>query len=152
MNFIKKHTIESIALIVFLLLIVVGGGIFLSMWNQGTGTKYGSRLEGIKKVKIDSNDLSKIENKLKESDLVAKTTSDIEGRIINILITVNTGTDANAAKELANTILDDNFSKDELAFYDIQVYLLEKDAGEGTVYPKIGYKSKNSNGFVWSNN
>ena len=67
MNFIKKNSIEFISLVVFLVLLIGGGLFFLSMWNQGTGTKYGSRLEGINKIKISESDLNKIEKKINET-------------------------------------------------------------------------------------
>ena len=152
MNFIKKNSIEFISLVVFLVLLIGGGLFFLTMWNQGTGTKYGSRLEGINKIKISESDLNKIEKKIKENENVTKVSSNIKGRIINFVITFNTGFDINAAKSHANVILDDNFSKDEFEFYDIQVFLLEKDSAEGTKFPVIGYKRKSGNEFVWSNN
>ena len=75
----------------------------------------------------------------------------IEGRLINFMITVNDDTSISSSKELSK-IVKDNFTESELKFYDIQVYVLDSGANETSTYPIIGYKHKTTEDFVWSNN
>ena len=151
MKFIKKHLIELIIFIIFISIVVFGVTTFVTMWFDSSGSKYGTRLNGISKVELGDKYLNETEEKIKENEIVDKVESNIKGRIINFVITVNKDTELNKAKELT-TIVVDSLKEDELEFYDIQVYLVEKDAGEESKYPKIGYKHKLSEKFVWSNN
>ena len=54
-------------------------------------------------------------------------------------------------KEHTNLVVD-SFSKSEKKFYDLQIYLEEENPNEESKYPKIGYKHKTKDEFVWSNN
>lgn len=151
MKFIKKHLIEIIIFVIFISIVIFGVTTFVTMWFDSSGSKYGTRLNGIEKVELGDKYLKETEGKLKENEIVDKVQSNIKGRIINFVITVNKDTELKKAKELTTVIIE-SLEEDELEFYDIQVYLVEKDAGEETKYPKIGYKHKSSENFVWTNN
>ena len=151
MKFVKKHLVEIIIFIIFFGIVIFGLTSFFMLWNAGSGNKYGTRLNGISKVELGDKYLNSTMKKIKENEIVSKVNSNITGRIIKYIITVKNGTDLNAAKNLT-TIVVESLKEDELAFYDIQVYLLEEDANEESKYPKIGYKHKSSEAFVWSNN
>lgn len=151
MKFVKKHLVEIIIFIIFFGIVIFGLTSFFMLWNAGSGNKYGTRLNGISKVELGDKYLNSTMKQIKENEIVSKVNSNITGRIIKYIITVKNGTDLNAAKNLT-TIVVESLKEDELAFYDIQVYLLEEDANEESKYPKIGYKHKSSEAFVWSNN
>lgn len=151
MKYFKKHKVELICLIIFIVLLLGCLGVFLMLWFGGSGEVYGNRLEGIEKVPVSEGYLNDIENALKENASVTKVSSHIEGRLINFMITVNDDTSISSSKELSK-IVKDNFTESELKFYDIQVYVLDSGANETSTYPIIGYKHKTTEDFVWSNN
>lgn len=151
MKYFKKHKVELICLIIFIVLLLGCLGVFLMLWFGGSGEVYGNRLEGIEKVPVSEGYLNDIEKTLKENEKVTKVSSHIEGRLINFMITVNDDTSISSSKELAK-IVKDNFTESELKFYDIQVYVLDSGANETSTYPIIGYKHKTTEDFVWSNN
>lgn len=150
MKFFKKHMKESIFLTVFLVIIFTCLITFLIMWFGGNGDKYGTRLEGIKEVPLSDSYLNEISSAVKDEKTVSKATIDVEGRLVNIIITVKDDTTLDDAKKLSG-IVKDNFTKDELAFYDIQIFLVDSGANKESNYPIIGYKHKTSDDFVWSN-
>lgn len=151
MKYFKKHKVELICLIIFIVLLLGCLGIFLMLWFGGSGEVYGNRLDGIDKVPVSEGYLNDIENALKEDEHVSKASSHIEGRLINFMVTVTDDTKIDSAKKLSK-IIKDNFTESELAFYDIQVYILDSGANETSSYPIIGYKHKTTEDFVWSNN
>lgn len=151
MKYFKKHKVELICLIIFIVLLLGCLGVFLMLWFGSSGEVYGNRLEGIEKVPVSEGYLNDIEKALKENASVTKVSSHIEGRLINFMITVNDDTSISSSKELSK-IVKDNFTESELKFYDIQVYVLDSGANETSTYPIIGYKHKTTEDFVWSNN
>lgn len=151
MEFIKKNLAECIISFAFIIFFLIGIISVFMMWNQGSGSVYGNRLEGIKEVKIEDKKLTEISSSIKENTIIASASSKIEGKIINYYLEVNTGTKKEDAKKASEIILE-KFSKKELEFYDVQVFITEKDKPEGSTYPIIGYKSKTTEKFVWTNN
>ena len=151
MKYFKKHKVELICLIIFVVLLLGCLGVFLMLWFGGSGEVYGNRLEGIEKVPVSEGYLNDIEKALKENESVTKATSNIEGRLINFIVTVNDDTSISSAKELSKVVRD-NFTESELKFYDIQIYVLDSGANETSTYPIIGYKHKTTEDFVGSNN
>jgi len=150
MKFFKKHMKESIFLSLFLVIIFTCLITFLIMWFGGNGDKYGTRLAGIKDVPLSNSYLNEISSVVKEEKIVSTTTIDLEGRLVNVIINVKDDTTIDDAKDLSG-IVKDNFTKDELAFYDIQIFLVDSGTNKESSYPIIGYKHKTSDVFVWSN-
>ena len=132
MKFVKKHLVEIIIFIIFFGIVIFGLTSFFMLWNAGSGNKYGTRLNGISKVELGDKYLNSTMKKIKENEIVSKVNSNITGRIIKYIITVKNGTDLNAAKNLTTIVVE--------------------SLNEESKYPKIGYKHKSSEAFVWSNN
>lgn len=150
MKFFKKHMKESVFLTVFLVIIFTCLITFLVMWFSGNGDKYGTRLDGIKDVPLSDSYLDEISSEVKDEKIVSNATIDVEGRLVNIIITINDATAIDKAKELSG-IVKDNFTEDELAFYDVQIFIVDSGTNKESSYPIIGYKHKTSDVFVWSN-
>lgn len=150
MKFFKKHMKESVFLTVFLVIIFTCLITFLIMWFGGNGDKYGTRLDGIKDVPLSDSYLNEISSEVKDEKIVSKATIDVEGRLVNVIITVNDNTPIDDAKKLSG-IVKDNFTEDELAFYDVQIFIVDSGKNKESAYPIIGYKHKTSDVFVWSN-
>ena len=145
MEYIKEHKkmfiIGGLLLVLFIFLFFFCR-IFLVDNNKDS---YGDRLDGIEKVKINQNTISKIENSLKEKDDVESAKYRLQGRLIYIDIVVG-DIEVDKAKEISNIILECLNDK-EKAYYDIQVIITSKDNKEG--YPITGYKHKKSESIVW---
>ncbi len=140
----KKHKKKIILgiVILFLLSLIY---LILTMLPNSSKSLYGNRLDGIEDVKITDKDLSKIDKKLKEVEGVKEVDSDIKGRLINFNVKVDDGIDLSINDQL-EPIITDSFDKEELKYYDLQLFIKNK---EKTI---IGYKHKTSDKFVWSNN
>ena len=156
MKFIKKHKTEFILLAIVVMILLVSAIMFLIVWFQGSNNKYGDRLNGIEKVELKDDIINKMLKNIKdEKEYVTKTDYNLEGKLLSVFATVKSYTDKNEAKKISE-IIKEKLNKDELAFYDIQLYIVfeeEKDTKEeDKVYPLIGYKHKTSEDFIWSNN
>lgn len=151
MKFFKKHKKETIFLMVgiavFLILLI----IFIVMWFSGSNNKYGTRLDRINEVPLSDSYLGDIESDISDKSIVSKVSSNIQGKLVNFIITVKDGTSIDDAKKLSS-VVKDGFTDDELNFYDLQVFVAVSSNKDDTKYPIIGYKHKNNDNFVWSNN
>ena len=151
MKFFKKHKKETIFLMVgiavFLILLI----IFIVMWFSGSNNKYGTRLDKIDEVPLSDSYLGDIESDISDKSIVSKVSSNIQGKLVNFIITVKDGTSIDDAKKLSS-VVKDGFTDDELNFYDLQVFVAVSSNKDDTKYPIIGYKHKNNDNFVWSNN
>jgi len=100
MDFIKKNKFTIIAITCFLVLVLVLvqiKNIFFP--NMGTAI-YGNRLEGIKDVEISKKELSTLEETLEKNETISKVSTVINGKIINVMITVGDELGLEQAKEL----------------------------------------------------
>lgn len=152
MNFIKKHKKEFILLTIVVLIILFCGIAFAIMWFSGNGDRYGDRLDGIEKVELKDSHLNDVVKTIKDDkDYVTKVSYHVEGKLVSFLVTVKDDTNADTAKEVGN-IVKEELTKDELAYYDVQLFLLDSNTNKEARYPLIGYKHKTSDVFTWSNN
>ncbi len=146
MEIVKKHKFTFITLAVLLVIFIITFLILrLVMPDYGKGY-YGNRLNGIDNYKISNDTINRVKSEV-SGDGIESVTYHLEGRIINITITVKPDLELDKAKESANKLLE-IFTKDELEYYDLQVFLVSSSESEN--YPKIGYKHKTSDAIVWS--
>lgn len=148
MEFIKTHRFESIIIGIFLLIIIILLVFTKIFFFSDKGSVYGSRLDGIDRVRISQDKLDKIQSDLKKNDIVIDVESNVSGKIINLMIETSPQGDLNVLKSISGEILN-NFSEKEKEFYDIQIFLISRE--ESQIYPTIGYKSKSSFEIVWMN-
>ncbi len=147
MDFIKKNKFTIIAITCFLVLVLVLvqiKNIFFP--NMGTAI-YGNRLEGIKDVEISKKELSTLEETLEKNETISKVSTVINGKIINVMITVGDELGLEQAKELANTAYQE-FSDEEKKFYDFQIFI--EKTNDAKDFPIIGYKHHKKEGFSWT--
>ena len=127
-------------------------------------SKYGDRLDGIEKYEFTKKEKTKVIKSIKEKEQVVSCDIDVQGKIINVIFTVNKDTSIEDAKNIANESAG-QFSDKIKEFYDLQ-YMIKKKNEEGrketkvideettkeiTVYefPIMGYKNKKAEGIVW---
>ncbi|MEG0826419.1 MAG: hypothetical protein RR404_03000 [Bacilli bacterium] len=150
MNFVKKNKwalIYSVIFIVVMIFAIVG--IVDLIVPNGSKSLYGDRLDGIEKVNINQDTVSLIKQTLMDTKKIDKIDYDLQGKLINFIITVKDTTDKVTAKSLADKILA-NFTEEQQKYYDFQVFI--KMETESEIFPIIGYKHFSSLNFVWTNN
>ena len=146
-NFIKNNKVTVVAFIICVIFVVLVFAIKLTFFpNEGTAI-YGDRLDGIEKVEITDKQQKDIIKSLEDKDEVKSADTDIKGRILNVLITVNDDVELAPAKALTSSVID-NLKKDQTSFYDIQVFI-SKD-NDDTRFPIIGYKHQDKDEFSWT--
>ena len=67
--------------------------------------------------------------------------------LIKIIVKLSEDVDFEAVKEKSNESIP-LISEDNLKYYDVEIYY-ESNNKESEVYPKIGYKHKTQEAFVW---
>ena len=142
MKFIKKNMKFIIIGIVVIVLALIGYVIWL-MIPHTYKDLYGDRLDGIDKVKIGDNVLKDIDSDLEKISFVSKVDSNIQGRLINFEIKLSKDASQDIKDEFSKIVID-AFEKEELEFYDIQIFAKNKS------FSLIGYKHKTSDKFIWS--
>ena len=108
--------------------------------------QYGNRLDGIDKVKIASDTYKEVEEEVKENDGVEEVETRLQGKIVYTTITFNSDVSSDKAKEIASNTLD-NYTEEELSFYDFSYFLKWKGEEEDTVI--TGNKHHNNDAIAW---
>ena len=146
-NFIKNNKVTVVAFIICVIFVILVFALKLTFFpNEGTAI-YGDRLDGIEEVEITDKQQEDIIKSLEEKDEVKNADTDIKGRTLNVLITVNDDVELDPAKALTSSVID-NLEEDQTSYYDIQVFI-SKD-NDDTRFPIIGYKHQNKDGFSWT--
>lgn len=146
-KYIKDHKIILVAVIFLLILLVICFILKQTLFSEGTNATYGSRLDGIEEVKITKSDKESLIEKLEEDSAVKKCEYLLQGKIINVIITVNDDVGLDTAKSLSSKVLE-VFDTDQKSFYDFQVFV-RKD-NDASDFPIIGYKQNSKEGFSWT--
>ena len=145
MKFMKRHKvvlIMSLLLIIVVLCLFIAKSFFLSNDSKAI---YGSRLEGIEKVKITNDTEEKVKEVLQ--DTASKVEVRLAGRIIYIDVVVKDDISLEVAKDSGNKTLE-CFTDVEKSYYDIQVMM---NSNTNTAqFPIIGYKHHTRAGFSWT--
>ena len=145
MKFMKRHKvvlIMSLLLIIVVLCLFIAKSFFLSNDSKAI---YGSRLEGIEKVKITNDTEEKVKEVLQ--DTASKVEVRLAGRIIYIDVVVKDDISLEVAKDSGNKTLE-CFTDVEKSYYDIQVMM--KSNTNTAQFPIIGYKHHTRSGFSWT--
>ena len=148
MKYIKKNKLTVFIIIIFAIMVIVGGYLYNMLFANGRSGIYGNRLDGIEEVEITKKQYKEIKTKLKENENVVEVSTDLKGKIVNIIITVKDEVAKEDAKTIATTSLG-VFDKEQLKNYDIQIFV-KKDNEELNDFPIIGYKQNGKEGLTWS--
>ena len=145
LNFIKKHSHKIVTIIIIIFLVIIGIMIKNFFFPDDAEAYYGTRLEGIDKVKMSDKKKESLKEKYKGS--VKNITVRIQGRIIYIDAKVNDDVNTDTAKYLSDLTLE-KLSEEEKAYYDIQ-FMYSSDADKDH-FPIIGYKHHTKTGIKWT--
>ena len=146
-KFIKNNKITVVAFIICVIFVILVFAVKLTFFPNEATAIYGDRLDGIEEVEITEKEQDNIVKALEEKDEVSEASCDIQGRILNVLITVNDDVELSSAKALTSSITD-NLEEDQTTYYDIQVFI-SKD-NDDSRFPIIGYKHQNKDEFSWT--
>ena len=148
MKFIKKNKFTILVITLFVIL-VIGLAILKNIFFPNSGQPvYGDRLNGIEDVKIEESKYEELEKKLKKEEMVDDVSTNLSGKIINVIITVKDKNNKKEAKSIGSKVIDE-FSKEEVAFYDFQVFIKKKDTKQNN-FPIVGYKHHKEKSLSWS--
>lgn len=146
---LKKYKYTTLAIILFLVLIVIAYVCYGLLFGSRGVPQYGNRLDGIEAVKPSKDTLDNSASELKKKyDFIADIDVSLSGKIINYVITVNDGTTAVKAKEMITKVVD-TYTNDQIAYFDFQVFVTNENA-ETKGFPIIGYKNKENKVFSYS--
>ena len=134
--------------LVIICFVLIGTILFQCFYVGGNKDKYGDRLEGIEKVKLDVKD---IESKIVAEEIVKKATVTVTGKIVYFDIKFDVPTTLVEAQSIAQKSLD-YFKDEEKKFYDFHYTLKEDSTEEAEGFLISGAKNKNGSGLVWNNN
>ncbi len=148
LNDLKNNKYTTMAIIIFILLVVLGFAVYRFLFPNIGSPVYGNRLDGIESVEITEEQMDKLEKAIKEKEFVADYSSYVKGKIYNVVIEVKDGTSVEDAKSLTPMIME-NLEEDQKKYFDVQVFFTNENE-EATGYPIIGYLNKDSEAFSYS--
>ncbi len=145
-NWVMKNKALAIvvilAIVLFIMLVIIMVGLLVG----GSSNKYGDRLDGIDEVLIDSKTYDEVKEEILGTDLVEDASIRLQGKIVYTTIILKSDTTSDKAKEIASNTLD-NYSKEELSFYDYSFFLEWKGDDGDTVI--TGNKHHNLDAISW---
>ena len=124
-------------------------GVIVYFVGQTAKDKYGNRLDGIDKVKISNETFEGVKKEVTDTELTEDVSTRVQGKIVYTTITLKSDTSKDKAKEIASATLD-NYSEDELKFYDFSFFLRWNGEEADTVV--TGNKHHNLDSITWTNN
>lgn len=150
MDFIREHKFAMVVLSVLIVIVMFFIVLIRFLMPNYSGDLYGNRLSGISHYTIEDSVIDKLKTELSTHEEVEEVSYNLEGRLVNITITVKDEVERDVAKGYADNVLT-YFTDEQRGYYDIQIFLTSSNA-DSEKYPIVGYKHKTSAGIVWSNN
>ena len=136
---IKIGVICGIVLLFIVIIALIYNLLFTSTKN--------TRLDDISKHKLTKKEISLVKEKIQELENVEDVDVFSNVKIIKIIVKLSEDVDFEAVKAKSNESIP-LISEDNLKYYDVEIYY-ESNNKESEVYPKIGYKHKTQEAFVW---
>ena len=145
-KWINKNKGLAILLLLTIIFVIILLIIFIELLIGGSSNKYGNRLDGIDKVKISNETYESVKKEVEDTELVEKVETRLQGKIVYTTIELKDGITVEKAKKIAANTLD-NYSEDELKYYDFSFFLKWKGEEKDTVI--TGNKHHNLDSITW---
>ena len=142
----KKFLKKNKKIITLLTVVVIVAVIFTLIYKIFFGLSGSNRYEGIKDHELSKKEISEVKKIVKELENVKSTKVYTSSKIIKIFVTLDSDVEFDKVKDVATKTIS-KIDKENLSFYDLEFFVETKD--DSQVYPKIGYKHKSSENFVW---
>lgn len=151
-KFYKENRVFSILMGIVLLCVIIILFVVLKYFVFGNGKDvYGDRLKDVEKYEISDTLKKDVVSKLENDDTIKNAKVEVSVRTIYITITFNSGIDIIEAEGKAVNALE-NFSEDELGYYDIEFILTSESSDDYEGFNIMGAKNVNGSNIVWNNN
>ncbi len=151
-KYFKNNRVISLLLGIIILSVIVIIVFSLKYFYFGNGqTNYGDRLGGIKEVTINAERKKTLVTKFESDKLVKKSTLDVVGKIIYIVVDFETKASLIEAQSKAVAMLEE-FSEKEEAFYDFHFTLKQVASSGNDGFVISGAKNVKGTNLVWNNN
>ena len=147
-KWIKRNKGLFIVLLLTLILLIFIIVIFVKLLVGNSKDKYGNRLDGIENIMISKETYDGVKSEVMDTTLVEEVSVRRQGKIVYTTIILKADTGRDKAKEIAANTLD-NYSEEELAFYDFSFFLKWKGEEADTVI--TGNKHSNLESISWVN-
>ena len=141
-KFLKSNK-KIIILVSVILLVLIS---FVLLYKIFFGTSGSNRYEGIKSHQLSKTEINDVKGVVKELENVKSTKVYTDSKIIKIFVKLKDDVEFDKVKDVATKTIS-KIKEKNLKFYDVEFFIESKDNSE--VYPKIGYKHKSSEQFVW---
>ena len=148
MKFIKNHVFTTVIVLIFIAMVIVMFILYNLFFINSSKPEYGNRLEGIEEVEITSEAISKLEKAIKGNSKVKNVSTNITGRTLEIVITVDNETSVKDAKVVGNESYKTLDGK-QIKFYSVQIFIKKDDPAQNN-FPIIGYKQRETTTVVWT--
>lgn len=144
-----EHRVFAILMALVIVCFVLIGTVLVQCFYVGSSKdKYGDRLAGIEKVKIDYKD---VESKIAAEEIVKNAKVKITGKIVYISMNFEAPTTLVEAQSIAQKSLD-YFDEAQKKFYDFHFTMKEEATETDEGFIISGARNKNGSGLVWNNN
>lgn len=141
-KFIKDNK-KIITIVGVALLVIIA---FVLLYKIFFGASGSDRYEGIKSHKLSKTEISDVKKVVNELDNVKSVEVYTESKIIKIFVNLSEDVDFDKTKDIATKSIS-KIDKKNIKFYDIEFFVDAKK--DSKIYPRIGYKHKSSENFVW---
>ena len=148
LKILKDNVFTIIVIIVFIIGMFALSYLKKIYWDNNDQAVYGDRTEGIENHEIDDDKVKDIKDAITALENVESVEYDLEGKIINLMITVSSDVSVKNAKKIGSSALE-NFTEDQLSYYSIQIYCVKEDSSLDD-FPIIGYKHYSSSEISWT--
>ena len=148
LKLLKNNLFTILVLIVFVIGMFGVSYIKKIYWDNNGTAAYGDRTAGVENNEITKEEKQNIIDKVKENDKVVDVDFDLQGRTINLVVTVKNEVSVKDAKAAGGEFVK-NFTEDQLSYYSLQIYMI-KGEGSKNDFPIIGYKHYSSSGLSWT--
>jgi len=148
LKILKDNVFTIFIIFVFIMMMFLLSNFKKIYWDNNNEASYGDRIDDNDKHVISDSDIKKIEENIKKDEKVKNSKYDLEGRIINLTITVNNDLSVSDVKKMGNEILK-NFTEDQLSYYSVQIYFVKEDSNLDN-FPIMGYKHYSSSEISWT--
>lgn len=120
MSFLKRNKITIIFICLFILLVFVAFRALKVLVPDEKTPVYGDRLDKIEEVKITDEQYNAIKDELNGNSFVESTSTDLEGKILYVVIKVKDDAKTTAVSGFPDVVLA-HLDEAQVAYYDVQV-------------------------------
>ena len=144
MKKLKANYKLIVVILIVIVFLVLGMFIYKNLFQDNNS----NRLENIENYKLTKKEKNSVKEKINELENIDSVDIYTNNKIIKIFVELKEDIDFDDVKEVSNELID-NFSSDNLEFYDLEIFVTSKNE-ESKVYPVIGYKHKTNSEFTWN--